>query len=259
MAPHLITRTIIKKIFTLLVYPTSLLAIITIAFIYLLIRGKVKKWHKIVFIASFSLVFVLTSQPVSSLLISSLENNYQSLTDSATIANNQYIIVLGGGFTKGTNLPALSQLSSASLARLIEGMRLKQLNPSATLLFSGGNNHISSDTSTEADIYQFAYRTMSKDTSKQILSRLPHNTQFEATEVYKLIGNKPAILVTSAYHMPRAMYLFEKTGCNVTAAPCEFLVKEVNYIPDLPNSYSIKQFEMALHEFIGITAYKIKN
>lgn len=257
MILNLVTRGILKKIFTLFIYPTSLFTIVGILFIYLLVKGKLKKWHKIAFVTFFVIILIATSQPVSSLFIYSLENDYASLTDSTKIQQAEYIIVLGSGYTKGNNLPELTQLSNSSLARLMEGTRLKKINPNATLIFSGGNNANNKENKNEAEIYQIAYQSISNDTSKQILSKLPHNTKSEATEIYKLIGNKPAILVTAACHMPRAMYLFQKQGCNVTAAPCEFLAKDIKYFPDLPNSYSIKQFEMAIHEFIGITAYKL--
>ncbi|MES2382085.1 MAG: ElyC/SanA/YdcF family protein [Bacteroidota bacterium] len=252
----MLTRVIIKKIFTTLIYPTSLLALVSIWFVYLLIKGKPTKWPKYIFIGLFISTLLVTSQPLSSIFINSLENDYECLTDSNKINEAQYIVVLGGGYSKEENIPATSQLNSSSLARLIEGMRLKRINTSATLIFSGGNNDHDNKES-EAEIYQLAYKTISNDTSWQILSERPHNTRSEADETFKLIGNKPIIIVTTAWHMPRAMYLFKQAGCNAIAAPCDYLAKEIHYIPDLPNSNSIKQFEMAFHEYIGIAAYKL--
>lgn len=251
-----ITRVIIKKIFTILFYPTSLLALVSIWFIYSLVKGKPTKWPKYIFIGLFIATLLVTSQPISSIFINSLENDYESLLDSNKIKQAQYIVILGGGYSKGENIPATSQLNNSSLARLIEGMRLKVINPNATIIFSGGNNNFDSKES-EAQIYQLAYKTISNDTSRQILSERPHNTRSEADETFKLIGNKPIIIVTTAWHMPRAMYLFKQAGCNAIAAPCDYLAKEITYLPDLPNSNSIRQFEMAFHEYIGIAAYKL--
>jgi uncharacterized SAM-binding protein YcdF (DUF218 family) len=194
-------------------------------------------------------------QPIAGIFINSLENDFVCLTDTNTIKEAQYIIILGGGYKDAENMPTTSQLGSSSLLRLVEGIRLKKINPNAKLIFSGGKPF--SEKYSEASIYESAYKSLTSDKSKQILSEIPHNTKSEADETYKLIGNKKLIVVTSANHMKRAVYLFEKMGCNVIPAPCDFLVKNIKYYPALPSWSSIKQTEFAIHEYIGLLRYKI--
>jgi uncharacterized SAM-binding protein YcdF (DUF218 family) len=162
---------------------------------------------------------------------------------------------LGGGFNYQKNMPATTLLGNSSLLRLIEGMRLKLINPKAKLIFSGGKPF--TEDYTEAKIYEEAYQMLSKDTTKQMLSTLPHNTKSEAVEAFNLIGNKKLILVTSASHMKRAIYLFKKAGCDVIAAPCDFNVKGMKYYPSLPSGGSIKAVELALNEYVGLLGYKL--
>lgn len=251
----MLKRIILKKILTIFIFPISFFSIITFWFIYHLSKNNLTQKVKYIFITSFVLIFVVTMQPFSSIFIRSLENNYSPLIDSIKINDADYIVVLGGGYNDEENMPETSLLGLSSLARLIEGTRLKKINPSATLIFSGGKPY--SEKYSEAQISQLAYKSISNDTSKNILSEIPHNTKSEADETHKIVGKKKLILVTSASHMTRAVYLFEKMGCNVIPAPCEFSVKNIKYYPNFPSGNSIKQTEIAIHEYIALLGYKL--
>lgn len=65
------------------------------------------------------------------------------------------------------------------------------------------------------------------------------------------------LLVTSAWHMPRAMATFAKAGWNVAAYPVDFRTG----LATPWTTYSIKDgarnWQLALHELLGIVAYRI--
>jgi len=251
----MLKRIILKKILTILIYPASVFSLIGFWFSFLLIKNKVTTRAKYIFIISFALFIVITMQPTAAIMVHSLENDYASLVDTNKIKEAEYIIVLGGGYNDGDKMPASSLLSNGSLSRLIEGIRLKQINKNAKLIFSGGKPY--TENFSEASIYHNAYKSLTNDTVNQIVSEIPHNTKSEADEAFKLVGNKKMLLVTTATHMPRAMYLFQKMGCNVTPAPCDYFVKKVKYYPNFPSGNSIKQAEIAIHEYVGIIGYKL--
>ena len=56
-----------------------------------------------------------------------------------------------------------------------------------------------------------------------LMQEEPRDTEEEALYVKRIVKNKPFILVTAAYHMPRAMELFKKEGLSPIAAPTNFL------------------------------------
>lgn len=253
----MIKRIILKKILTILIFPISLFGIICIWFIYHLSRNSVTKKIKIIFISSFVFFFLITMQPFASIFINSLENDYESLLDSNKIKSAEYIIILGGGYTDDEKMPASSQLGVSSLARLVEGMRLKRINPTAKLIFSGGKQF--NENKTQASLSNKAYLSLINDTIINILSEQAHNTKSEADEAFELIGKSKLILVTTASHMPRSVYLFNKMGCNVIAAPCDFTVKDFEYFPGFPSGMSIHQTEIAIHEYVAICGYKLFN
>ncbi len=208
----MLKKIILKKILTALIFPLSIFTLISSWFVFHLLKNTVTPKIKYIFAGTFIFFVLITMQPIAGIFVNSLENNFVCLTDTNTIKEAEYIIILGGGYNDAENMPTTSQLGSSSLLRLVEGIRLKKINPNTKLIFS-----------------------------------------------YKLIGNKKLILVTSANHMKRAVYLFEKMGCNVIPAPCDFLVKNIKYYPALPSWSSIKQTEYAIHEYIGILRYKIIN
>ena len=67
------------------------------------------------------------------------------------------------------------------------------------------------------------------------------------------------ILVTSAFHMPRAKYLFEQEGFKVFPYPVDFKVSErsLTIMDFFPASSGLDKTSMATRELIGRIYYKI--
>ena len=93
------------------------------------------------------------------------------------------------------------------------------------------------------------------------VSDLVANTADEATAVKKMaLGNK-IILVTSAFHMPRAQMLFENEGLEVVPYPVDFkslTTDSVTFMDYLPNGQSLAKTEMGMRELIGRLFYWLK-
>ncbi|HXE23445.1 MAG TPA: ElyC/SanA/YdcF family protein, partial [Roseiarcus sp.] len=66
-------------------------------------------------------------------------------------------------------------------------------------------------------------------------------------------------IVTSAFHMPRAMGVFEKAGFHAIAYPVAFYTLG-RWPDDLRLTFgpgrSLRVFELAVHEWIGLAAYR---
>ncbi len=84
-------------------------------------------------------------------------------------------------------------------------------------------------------------------------------------------GLKRIILVTSAYHMPRAAAIFEKQGLAVSPAPADFYVTRASRDRDqesrpltarlyylLPQAEYLEITTTALKEYIGIAVYRMR-
>jgi len=99
---------------------------------------------RILLTTGLALLIVFTNKAVSRWLIGPLEMAYppipelaQSSPVPAELAACRYIVVLGGGHGDMPGLSATNKLSTSGLGRLIEGVRLAQALPEATVIVSG--------------------------------------------------------------------------------------------------------------------------
>jgi uncharacterized SAM-binding protein YcdF (DUF218 family) len=95
-----------------------------------------------------------------------------------------------------------------------------------------------------------------EDASMTVLDK-PLDTAAEAQAVAALLGDAPFILVTSAYHMPRAVRLMRRAGARPISAPTDQRAGDPiahywSYF--LPSSAGLRRTEFALHEYLGLAA-----
>jgi uncharacterized SAM-binding protein YcdF (DUF218 family) len=65
------------------------------------------------------------------------------------------------------------------------------------------------------------------------------------------------LLVTSAWHMPRAMAAFKRAGWQVTAYPVDFRAGQVTPWTQYSMDGSVKKWRIGLHELIGLAIYRL--
>ena len=130
-----------------------------------------------------------------------------------------WVVVFGGGQRKGVNEPANHLLSTASIKRLVEGVRLYRQLPSATLLLSGGGDL--DEQNTEAGHSGVLALWFGIPSDHVVLETQSINTADEAVAIKRWVKQAPFYLVTSSLHMPRAMALCQKQGLKPIAAPAD--------------------------------------
>ncbi|MBL0722003.1 MAG: YdcF family protein, partial [Sulfurovum sp.] len=141
-------------------------------------------------------------------------------------------------------------------SRTWEIMRLYHQIPNLKIITSGRSilKKIS-----EAEETQSRLISCGVDRNDIRMNILPKDTQEEVEALKKLIGIKPFILVTSAYHLPRSMLLFKSMGVNPIPAPTDFQIQETDSIFSLPSAVQMKKTERAWHEYLGILWHLIKD
>ena len=87
----------------------------------------------------------------------------------------------------------------------------------------------------------------------------PRNTGEEAATVAEAYGEIHVILLTSASHMPRSVYLFEHQGLQVTPAPTDFRAADRDYSPWglFPGASALSNTERAWYEYMGLAWARI--
>jgi uncharacterized SAM-binding protein YcdF (DUF218 family) len=246
----------LKKFISHLLLPLPFgLFLITLGIFALLVRCR-KISISMIFIG-FLVIALFSLHPISSTLINTLQNQYSPLTTPPS--NVSEVVVLGGGVSGNKNFPPNITLSASSLSRLVEGIRLLKLiqqnHPHAQLILSGGrvfqSPAIAGKMQNTALMLGIAAQNMTLENGSR-------DTREEAVFLQKIVGNKPFILVTSAFHMPRSIWLFKQLGMNPIAAPTQFLGKNNNpvfwYIPKTTN---LINSDLAIHEYLGMAWTKI--
>jgi uncharacterized SAM-binding protein YcdF (DUF218 family) len=63
------------------------------------------------------------------------------------------------------------------------------------------------------------------------------------------------LLVSSAWHLPRAVPEFEALGCRVTPYPVDFLTGHATLVLEYRLAESLLRWQTALHEWLGWWVY----
>lgn len=258
---------LLKKIISLLFSPLAVCLGVQLLGLFLLWFTR-KKRQGLILVSIGALTLVLLSYgPVSNALLGLLEHQYPALLMDAKSRAAldeidhypKWVVVLGGGTDSDPSLPENSQLSSGSVIRLVEAIRIKKMYPETKLIIAGGALF---DPSADSEVMAKVANNLGVAQKDIVLVSDTKDTKDQARQVKSIVGSDLHILVTSASHMPRALALFGKLGMSPIPAPTDFWVKRKQRIAPgifFPNANSLRKVEKALHEYLGIIWAKIRN
>ena len=249
---------LLKKILAPLAFPMTLCLGTLFLGLFLLFLTRRKKAGKVFLLCGVLFLGLLSFEPIPNGLLRTLEYEYPALLNLEPIGNVKWVVVLGGGHASDPALPAISQLSRASLARLAEGLRLYRGLPGSKLILSGGKPF---ERISEARIMADVAVDIGARSQDLVLEEVSKDTEEEAHLIQRIVAQDRFVLVTSASHMPRSMVLFRKLGMNPIPAPTDYLVKEsqgVNPGKFYPWAENLHKAERAFYEYLGLAWAKVK-
>jgi uncharacterized SAM-binding protein YcdF (DUF218 family) len=217
----------LKKFIGFLLMPLPL-TLILVALGLILLGFSRRLLSRISFILALLLIVVAGNRAASTVLCASLEGRYKpapsaaALTAASPLRACTYVAVLGSGHGDAAALSAGQRLSPSARARLIEGMRLALLLPEARLVVSGprmdsgkGPTHARVQADAAVELGFPRERILEIDTAR--------DTAEETQALARLAGAERVALVTSAWHLPRAMRLAGRAGLKATPCPADYL------------------------------------
>ncbi|HOE02756.1 MAG TPA: YdcF family protein [Anaerolineaceae bacterium] len=256
----------LSKFLPLFLYPAGL---VTLLILLTLVFWKKRRAAFTFLVLAFFILLLAGNKYVATAFARTLEWRYPPLAENTTA---DVIVVLGGGTEPAIEPRAMVELNAAA-DRVLYGIKLYQEKAAPMLLLSGGDiDFIGDSPSTPADDMATLMEMLGIPREKMIIQNASLNTQQDAEfscELIKKNGFKKVILVTSAFHMPRSVALFEKQGCPVIPAPVDFSITQLSwdnlthpttaeFILDLLPSYShISTVTKTLKEYFGIWYYKL--
>jgi uncharacterized SAM-binding protein YcdF (DUF218 family) len=196
--------------------------------------------------------------PLGDLLIAPLENRFPRADLSG--GNFTGIIVLGGS-EDGRAGPSreLAGLNEAA-ERYTEAAALARRLPGARLVFSGGSAAMFTAEPPEADTAARLFAALGIPKDRITLESASRDTYENSTFTARLI--KPAagqrwLLVTSAWHMPRAIGCFRQAGVPVEAWPVDYRTS-LHFQPlrlHTALTEGWRRIDSITREYIGLVAY----
>ncbi len=251
----------VSKVFSLLVDPATVVFILLIW--ALIIRKRRPRLFHSLYISAVVILFVLSCPMTSAWLLKSLEKQYQDESIDRR-APAQAIVVLGGSLRMPNESHPSSGITNSS-DRLLVALRLYRAGKAPWVVASGGDSPLllKARSLHEADVMKAMLEEWGLPGSAILVEGLSVNTHENAVYTHRLLapkGIQHIILVTSAAHMPRAAATFRKAGFEVEAAPADFMTgwdEESSVFDWVPASGALANSEFAIHEWIGIWAYRL--
>jgi uncharacterized SAM-binding protein YcdF (DUF218 family) len=206
------------------------------------------------FVCAAVIAYAGSTAIIAGLLLRPLEQAYPPLDPKAPLPSVKFIVVLGADYTPSEFVPITAQLGRESLLRAAEGIRLARQLPDARLVVSGG---APSPSYAPARGYQQLALALGVPDESIIVLDQAVDTAGEAREVAAYVRREPFLLVTAAYHMPRAMRLITAAGVTPIPAPTgQFIQVDdgLQWKDLLPRSGALRITEASLHEYLGLAA-----
>jgi len=248
-----------KKLIAPFLMPVSVCLALLVAGLLLLWLTRRQRAGKWLATAGTLLLVLLGYAFVPNRLLASLERQYQPVVDARAAAGRvRWVVVLGGGSSSDRSLPEGARMTEASLARLVEGVRLQRQLPESRLLLSGGSVFGSDP---DADMMRALAVDLGVDPASLVLDSISPDTETQAEVVRAQLGTEEFFLVTSASHMRRAVALFKKAGTNPIPAPTHFLTQENRSLGPgdfFPGSGGLRRAETVAYEYLGLAWAKIR-
>jgi uncharacterized SAM-binding protein YcdF (DUF218 family) len=245
---------IIKKVVTAFLLPPGLIVLIlAITGVWMVLKKN--RFPGGVLLTVAGLVWFLALAPVSDILYKDLESPYTIPTN----IDGDVIIVLGGG-VNGTapDLTGTGAPSGESCERLLTAGRL-QKRLKIPVITTGGSVFREGDS--EAVIVK---RFLVDLGVPEAMIRVEGNSRDTienarmASRICSTFGYRTPVLVTSAFHMRRAIFSFRQVGLDVLPVPAGFRSKPgspFRWTDLLPRDY--RDVSHALKEYLGILYYRL--
>jgi len=168
-------------------------------------------------------ILFISIVPVGLVAVSVLEDRFSKPQIGDKEING--IIVLGGVISPSLSVSRGELSFGTATERLVAFAELAKQHPNATLVFTGGSGDPFHPELSEASMVRPFLARIGINLERIIFEGESRNTLENAQFTNDLMKPKPTenwILITSAFHMPRAVGCFRKTGWETIPYPVDY-------------------------------------
>lgn len=176
------------------------------------------------------------------------------------------IAILLGGFSNFNLTPSHDRYNlSERGSRLTQTLELYFAGKVKKILISGGTGAVLDKNPAEATAIRpllLQFGVADKDIILESQSRNTYeNALFTKQILTRSYPDARCLMMTSAFHIPRAVACFEKQNIRFTPYAVDYMQEKVRWTPDVllvPNSWGLMRWGLVIKEWVGFVAYKLR-
>jgi len=254
----------LSKLLPLFFYPLGLLSLLLAGMGFWAWRRRSPlQWPLLL---SLLLVFLSGNFWVSQALMRPLEFR---LLAPEPLPHAEAVVVLGGSTYPALAPRTFPEVSEAG-DRLLRALQLYRAQKAPLIILSGGRIGWMGAGKPEAEDMATLLTWMGVPPQALLLEPNSLNTYENALYVQKILKAQsigPILLVTSAFHLPRAYLIFKKLGLEVIPAPTDYLTiapgqERLTWqnlaLHLLPDAVNLQVTTLALKEYVGLAVYALR-
>ena len=246
----------LHKIIPLITSP--LFFVLTLLVILIILRkSKLIKLKNSLLFLSFLTLFLFSNPLISNKLVKYIETPHHPVKLSE-VPVSDFIVVLSGGMIHQVK-DDVYEWSDPD--RFFAGIKLLNANKGKKIIYTGGLLPWEKKKNTEGEVLKKKSIEFGVDENDILITKKVQNTYEEANAIFYLINKKSKIiLVTSAFHMNRATFLFKKHGFKVFPYPVDFKSNnnKITILDFIPSASSFSMSSFAFREMLGRIYYRLK-
>lgn len=246
-----------SRVLFFLVQPSHLALLLIGVGLALLFRSRWLRLGKTLVATGLTALLVLGFSPIGHWLLLPLEERFPRPVQTEDVAG----IIFLGGFEDGSISHARGALTlNESAERLTEAVVLARRFPDARIVFTGGVAALLPGSVGGAPAVGAYLEAAGIEPQRIVLEGRSRNTYENALFTRDLVDQGQGerwFLVTSAWHMPRAMGAFRKAGFDVVPWPVDYRTRGRQDLtqPFDAMTEGLRRTDMAVREWIGLAAY----
>jgi uncharacterized SAM-binding protein YcdF (DUF218 family) len=211
-------------------------------------------------VTSVVLIAFAGFSPLGNVLILPLEQRFPPWDASRGPPDG--IVVLGGAVSPEISMARGAVALNDAAERITAVAELARLYPNARIVFSGGTNSLVFDAPAEAPTAVKELVALGVAHDRITAEEQSRNTVENAVFSRLLADPKQGerwLLVTSAFHMPRAVAAFRAAGFPIEPYPVDWRTRGPSdaLAPFASFTAGLAATDTAVHEWVGLAAYRL--
>lgn len=248
---------ILSKILGFFALPSNLFIAVGLLGLVLLCTRLTRIASRLI-VTSLVLIAVAGLSPLGNALILPLEQRFPPWDASRGPPDG--IVVLGGAVSPDISAARGAVALDEAAERIVAAAELARRYPDLRIIYSGGSSALIFAEGAEAPFAVRQLQALGVAPERIAAEAQSRNTIENAVFARRLADPKPGqrwLLVTSAYHMPRAMAAFRSAGFAIEAYPVDWRTRGPNDLarPFASLSEGLRRTDTAVHEWAGLIAY----